>query len=111
MAKDLALRRDLEVALELGFQEMVVETDNAVVYGAWAVVANDRSYLAAVVRDCVVLSRSFHSFDLLLIRRTTNLVANYMAKFTVSLHCYVWIEEYPPRLESILASDVSSFDD
>ncbi|XP_057453128.1 uncharacterized protein LOC130744990 [Lotus japonicus] len=108
VAEAMALRWSLELALDMGFQAVVVETDCAVLHGAWNVAASDRSYMAAVIRDCVDLSRLFRSFEFLLIHRTANLVADFLAKFALSSFCNVWLEEYPPGLEGILISDVSS---
>lgn len=51
------------------------------------------SYIA--VNDYFNLVISFHLFQLFLIHRTTNLIANFMAKFVVSTCCFVWIEECP----------------
>lgn len=89
VAEAMALRWSLELALDMGFQAVVVETDCAVLHGAWNVAASDRSYMAAVIRDCLDLSRLFRSFEFLLIRRTANLAADFLAKFALSSFCNV----------------------
>ncbi|XP_057444718.1 uncharacterized protein LOC130736960 [Lotus japonicus] len=108
MAETMALRWALGLVLEMGNQWIVVETDCAVLHSTWRSAHHDRSYLAAVVQDCVALSTGFSSFSFVLVRRNANRAADYMAKFALSNLCFVWFGNFPMGLEHIIASDVSS---
>ncbi|KAL6559580.1 hypothetical protein OROGR_004697 [Orobanche gracilis] len=107
VAEAMALRWSIQMARDLGFMRIQVETDSLVVFNAWKRRSLQLSYVAYIVRDCLSLSSHFVSFALLHSPRPGNLVADFLAKLAPSVLDVVWIEEVPPGLLPILADDVA----
>lgn len=72
LVEAMALRWSLQLAHELGFHNIDVETDNLVVDNAWKRITPSYSYLVVVISDCFVVSRLFRHFNLVHVRRTSN---------------------------------------
>lgn len=108
MAEAMGVRWAMQLALELGFRDVMFETNSLTVYNNWSRPGDNRSYLGAAIADCVFMSCYFASFRFMHVRRTGNLAADFMAKYAISYPCFVWIDDYPPGLGGILSSDVAS---
>ncbi|XP_057452348.1 uncharacterized protein LOC130744175 [Lotus japonicus] len=108
IAEAMAIRWAMRIAIDLGFKEVMFETDNLSVVKVWSSFSSQLSYLASILSDCVVLSSSFNSCSLSHVRRSGNMAADFMAKFALSDQCFVWISDAPPGIEGILSNDVLS---
>ncbi|XP_057426538.1 uncharacterized protein LOC130719967 [Lotus japonicus] len=111
LGEALSLRWALQLALDLGFLHVLVETDSLIVVNTWRNIRRNNSYLASIVRDCISISSSFIAFEIVHARRTANMAADFMAKYALAYPCNVWIEDGPPGLEAILAFDVATLHD
>ncbi|XP_057417194.1 uncharacterized protein LOC130711537 [Lotus japonicus] len=95
VVEGMALHWALQLSLDLGFFEVVVEIDNQLVVKAWKSYGRQCSYLASVVSDCFNISSAFHSFNLSHVLRSSNMEADYLANFALTNYCFVGLEEYP----------------
>lgn len=97
-AEVLACRRALEFAMEVGFQEVVVEGDNATVIRGLTATKPDKSMLENIYEDACYLALKFRKPLASCVRRSANGVAYSLARFAkfLSEEC-VWLEEeHPP---------------
>ena len=107
VAKSLALRWALNMALDLGFMQVQFETDNLMILNAWKRNTMRISYVASIIWECISISLCFMSFSLLHSVRQGNMVVDFMARLAPSVLDVVWIEEGPLSLSDILDADVS----
>lgn len=49
------------------------------------------TFFALVISDCIVISRSFRHFNLIHVSRTSNMAADFLAKFSLSNYCFAKI--------------------
>lgn len=66
------------------------------------------SYLHSVMADCHALAQEFRSFSFSHVKRHCNKAADFMSKFAFNSISYVWFEEGPSDLRSIMLEDSSS---
>lgn len=64
LAKGTTLPSAIHLALQLGFQEVIFETDSLLVYNTWKSHHGHLPYLASVLHDFTTLSSVFDSFVL-----------------------------------------------
>ena len=98
-AEVLACRRALEFAVETGFQEVVVEGDNATVIRGLTASKPNKSMLGNIYEDARCLALKFRKISASCVRHSANGVAHSLARFAkfVSKE-HVWLEEQPPNL-------------
>ena len=102
-AEILACRKALEFAVEAGFQDVVVEGDNATVMNGLTADKPVNSWLGYIYEDTRCLARRLRSVSASCVRRGANGVAHSLAKFARQLsEDYVWLEEQPtPAIEAL----------
>lgn len=72
------------MVVELGYKEVLLQTDCLMVYSAWTSPHGNHSYLASIIAGCLLLYRSFVSFQLLHVGRTNKMAANFMENYALS---------------------------
>ena len=93
-AEVLACWRALEFAVETGFQEVVVEGDNATVIRGLTTSKPDKSMLGNIYEDARCLALKFRKLSASCVRRSANGVAHSLARFAKFLSKeHVWLEE------------------
>ena len=109
-AEILACRKALEFAVEAGFQDVVVEGDNATVMNGLTAVKPVNSWLGYIYEDAHCLAMRFRSVSASCVRRSANGVAHSLAKFARQLsEDYVWLEEQPtPAIEALYADSFAT---
>jgi len=86
------------------FLNLTVELDSS---NALKKPQHQSSYFGSIVEDCKSFFSSFYYLELVHVRREANQAAHYLAKFAISsLTDFVWIEETPRCISSIVALDV-----
>ncbi|XP_057431260.1 uncharacterized protein LOC130724076 [Lotus japonicus] len=105
VAEALSLRWAMDLAIQLGFRRVQFETDCLLLQQAWKKVSGN-SYLFSIIKDCHKLVVFFDHVDLTFVRREGNSCADYLARNASSYPDFVWIEEGPPGLSSLLRDDV-----
>jgi ribonuclease HI len=102
----LGVRLAIQFALDMGFFQVMFESDSLNVVRGFHKLSNNQSYLGMVVADCNRLSSRFNSFSLSHIKRSANMAAHSLAKFALTSSDTVWIEECPPCIVSSIAADL-----
>ncbi|XP_075663184.1 uncharacterized protein LOC142632711 [Castanea sativa] len=103
----LAARRGLELAVEMGFKNIVLESDSQVLITAlW-----DNSYSLAsfghMVKDIQFIAYQLSSISYTHVRRQCNTLTRSLARRAKSVSQFqVWIKEVPPNSSSILRADI-----
>jgi hypothetical protein len=65
------------------------------------------TYLGTIVNECIKLSPSFNSISFAHVRRVANQAARHLAKFALSSNSdFVWIEETPSCISTVVAFDL-----
>ncbi|XP_057418218.1 uncharacterized protein LOC130712400 [Lotus japonicus] len=109
MAEALAFRWCVSLAKDLRFFRVVLETDCLQLFEAWKKNRPGVSYLFSVLKDCRDMASFFTSFDMSFVRRSGNSVADFLAKNSSNFYNVIWIEEFPPKLDLLVTSDVLAF--
>lgn len=63
------------------------------------------SYFGSVVADCKAFFPPFNSCIISHVRREANMLAHKLAKFALEIGDNIWIEETPPCIASLAASE------
>ena len=96
-AEALACRIALEFAVDAGFEELVVEGDNATVMKSISSLRALRSRLGNVYADIHCLAVGSRCLSFGSVKRTANTVAHSLARFARLIdENIVWMEESPP---------------
>ena len=104
----MACRKALEFAIDVGFTEIILEGDNALVMKMISQAQPDVSRLGLIYEDIWCLATSFRSISYNCIRRSANGVAHSWARFARLLdNEIVWLEEDPPPAVDALYLDSS----
>jgi ribonuclease HI len=80
VAEARAAKDGLELALQLGHQRVVLESDSSILVSAIKSSTEDRSIIAGIRRDIRELCRLFISFEVNFVRREANSLADRCAK-------------------------------
>ncbi|XP_023891986.1 uncharacterized protein LOC112003985 [Quercus suber] len=105
----LAARRALELALECGFQRIVLEGDSEVLYKALHQGNRSLAHYGHLITDIQFLISHFNAFKLSVVRRHCNKLAHALARrATISPSMSVWMEDVPPDLLPVLQADFNS---
>ena len=96
-AEALASRRALEFAIDAGFEELVVEGDNATVMKSISSLRALRSRLDNIYADIQWLAAGSRCLSFGSVKCTANTVAHSLARFARLIdENIVWMEESPP---------------
>lgn len=90
----LAARRALEFALELGFENVVLEGDSEILMKALKQGSSNLADYGHLIQDILFLSSHFLYFDCSFVRQLENKIAHFLARKANSLtHMTVWMED------------------
>ena len=107
--KALATRRAMELALEIGLDNIVLEGDNEILFKALK--NGDRSLAqhGHLTQDILFLNSHFLAFNLSLICRQCNKLAHSLARKAKSLpYMTVWMENVPSNLLSVFQANLNN---
>ncbi|XP_057433855.1 uncharacterized protein LOC130726575 [Lotus japonicus] len=105
-AEALAFRWAIGLAITLGFRLVFFETECLTLFHMWKKPLDGRNYLATILSDCFQLSRSLDFVYVVFIRRSGNVVADFLARNASSYAGLVWIEEVPPEVDVFVTADI-----
>lgn len=105
----VAVRYGVLFALEIGFPDVVIESDSANTIRALQKKEVSFSPSGSILEDILQLLNLFRSCSFTHVRRVGNTAAHYLAKFAATVETeLVWVEECPSWLENIVLNDVLS---
>ena len=110
-AEALACRKALEFAIDAGFEELVVEGDNATVMKSISSLRALRSKLDNIYVDIQWLATGSRCLSFGCVKRTANTVAHSLARFARLIdEDTVWMEESPPlAIDALYLDSISLF--
>ena len=104
----LACRKALEFAIDVGFTEIILEGDNAMVMKTISQAQPNLSRLGLIYEDIWCLAAGFSSISTSCVRRSANSVAHALARFARLIdNEMIWMEEDPPLVVDALYLDSS----
>ncbi|XP_057432744.1 uncharacterized protein LOC130725541 [Lotus japonicus] len=106
LAEAMAMRWSLQLAIDLGFRRISLETDCLQLFNHWHAKEDGRSYLSSIINDCRLLSHAFDLVSVMFVRRTGNTVADFLAKNSEAYTDTVWVEEVPLAAAPLIDADV-----
>lgn len=107
-AEAVAMRDSLSMTIEMGFTELINETDSVIVFSLLHSKKEDRSQLGLIVHEIKTLARSLREACFTHCLRNDNKVAHTTAKLAMEENVEgVWREETPASLERPVQEDVS----
>ncbi|XP_075665404.1 uncharacterized protein LOC142635076 [Castanea sativa] len=105
----LAARRALELAVELGFDHIILEGDSEILHKALLVEGRNFTPYGHLVQDVVYFSSFLSAFKTSLVRRSGNKLAHSLARNSKSLnYMQIWMEDVPTDLLLIVQADLTS---
>ena len=105
-AEALACRKVLDVSIDAGFSELIIEGDNANVMRAVSSLLPNHSLLGHIIEDAKCLMCSLHYVSVNSIRREGNRVAYVLARCVKNtLDDMYWLEDSPPPAVGALYQD------
>ena len=105
----LATRRAVEFALELGFENIVLERDSEILIKLLNSSSRSLAPFGHIINDIIFLASHFACFSATHVKRHCNRVAHSLARRALSFyHLSVWMEDVPPDLLSIIQADLNS---
>ncbi|XP_057444474.1 uncharacterized protein LOC130736693 [Lotus japonicus] len=107
LAEPMSMRWTMQLAIDLGFRRICVETDCVYLFRSWHATGEGRSYLSSILRDCRLLLSGFDHFTVSFVRRTGNVVADFLAKNVKTYANQVWVEEVPAPVLPLVISDIT----
>ncbi|KAJ1389060.1 Ribonuclease H-like superfamily [Sesbania bispinosa] len=106
LAEALGIRLAIEFAKDMCFDNVILEYDCKVVTDLFSSSQLAHSYTGMIVQDCLALSVSFRSFQVMHTRRAGNMCAHLLAKYACSYLEDNWIEDIPICIAPALAQDI-----
>ena len=104
-----ALREGVQMAVDIGKMEVIIESDCQVLVKLWDSRKTDRSEVASILKEVEEMSRVFSSFRFLFVPREANVAAHLCAKSaTAARPRCAWINTVPSFLASCLQHDCNS---
>lgn len=97
------------LACELGFQSTCFETDCLQLFNGGKTPSNGASYFSSILADCRILVSQFNNVFVAFIRRSGNMIADFLARHASSFLGSVWIEEVLKKVVSLVSADVLAF--
>lgn len=110
---EAAARHAMQIALEAGLQNVVLEADNQKLIIQYVKAKRtDKNRFSSIVRDILHLATCFSCFDGSHVSRNCNTVARTLAKISSSFDIMrVWIEEISPEAQSHVLCDILSMNE
>ncbi|XP_057452921.1 uncharacterized protein LOC130744783 [Lotus japonicus] len=106
LAEALGLRWTMQLATDLGFRRITLETNCLQLFNTWRSQEEGRSYLSSIISDCRILISAFDYVSVSFVRRTGNTVADFLARNSDTYANMVWVEEVPLTVVSLIDADV-----
>lgn len=107
--KVLAAQRALELAVELGFDHIILEGDSEILHKALLAEGRNFTPYVHLVQDIVYLSSFLSAFKTSLVCRSGNKLAHSLARNSKPLnHMQIWMEDVPPDLLLVVQADLTS---
>ena len=104
----LATRKALELTVELGFNNIILEGDSEILIKSLAKGGKSLSHYGHLIAGIHVLMARFSSPSLSHVRRHCNRLAHALARRASSTpDLSIWMEEIPPDLNSVYMADLS----
>ena len=104
----LAAQKELELTIELGFDNIILEGDSEVLIKYLAKGGNSLAHYGHLIADIHFLMARFSLLSLSHVRRHCNSLAHALARHASStLDLSIWMEEIPRDLNSIYMADLS----
>ena len=66
------------------------------------------NYVGSIIQDCISFKGSFRSLNFLHVRHEANQAAHYLAKYALKNLDFIWVEETPHCISTVLAFDFLS---
>ena len=105
----LAARRAVEFALELGFENIILEGDSEILIKILNRSSRSLASFGHIINDINFLASRFACFSAIHVKRHCNRVAHSLARRALSFYpLSVWMEDVPPELLSVLQADLNS---
>ena len=105
----LAARRAVEFALELGFENIILEGDSEILIKILNSSNRSLAPFGHIINDINFLASRFACFSATHVKRHCNRVAHSLARRALSFYpLSVWMEDVPPELLSVLQADLNS---
>ena len=106
----LAASSALEFAAELGFKQVILETDSQVLSNALRHNSPYLSPLGLSIDDIICNASFFNQLLYSHVKREGNKVAHSLARYYICISNFsVWIETVPPPFISLVLADMASF--
>ena len=100
-------RRAILLAVELGFQQCVVEEDSEIVFKALSRESSDRSSFDHIIKDCKSIMGLLKTCSFSHVKRKGNGVAHALARRAKKYFpLLVWMESVPPDISFLVHIDV-----
>ena len=104
----LATRKALELTVELGFDNIILEGDSEILIKSLAKCGKSLAHYGHLIAGIHVLMARFSSPSLSHVRRHCNRLAHALARRASSTpDLSIWMEEIPPDLNSVYMADLS----
>ena len=105
----LAARRGMELAVETGFRNIVLESDSQILIKALREDSYSLASFGHLVQDIQVIASYLSSSNFNHVRRQCNGLAHSLARRAKNLsQSNVWMEDVPPDISSVLQADLFS---
>ena len=105
----LAARRAVEFALELGFENIVLEGDSEILIKILNRSSRSLAPFGHIINDINFLASRFACFSATHVKRHCNRVAHSLARRALSFYpLSVWMKDVPPELLSVIQADLNS---
>ena len=105
----LAVRRALEFALELGFDDITLEGDSELLIKNLMTGGSQLTHYGNIAADILFLLSHFSKATLSFVKRHCNQLAHSLARRAlISPNMSVWMEELPPDLASVFLANIES---
>ncbi|CAO2201636.1 unnamed protein product [Urochloa humidicola] len=106
IAEAEACRDGVQLARDIGAQEVILETDSSSVVNLWNSRTTCRSEIAPILRDIEASSLAFSSFTMSFVRREANLAAHVCAKEASPVYVHsMWVDVAPDFLYRIVQEE------
>ena len=103
----LAARRAMELALELGFDNVILEGDSEILLKTPKTGGSTLAHFGNLTADILFLTSHFSKVHLSFVRRQCNRLAHSLARCAFIIQqMSVWMEELPPDLMPVFLADL-----
>ena len=103
----LAARRGLELVVEMGFRNIVLESDSQILITALQEGSYSLSSFYHIVQDIKFIASYLSSIDYIHVRRQCNALAHSLARRAKLVsQCQIWMENVPPDSSFVLQADL-----